>query len=38
MLIDMEVARREMVLEALMAIANNEHPRLIEERMQAHLR
>lgn len=38
MLIDTEIARREMILEALMAIANNEHPRLIEERMQAHLR
>ena len=38
MLIDTEIARREMVIEGLMAIANNEHPRLIEERMQAHLR
>lgn len=37
-LIDTEIARREMVLEALIAIANGEHPRLIEERMQAHLR
>ena len=36
-LIEAEIGRREMVLEALMAIANGEHPRLIEERMQAHL-
>lgn len=36
-LIETEIARREMVLEALVAIANGEHPHLIEERMQAHL-
>jgi chemotaxis protein MotA len=36
-LIDMDIERRELVLGAIIAIGNGEHPRLIEERTHRHL-
>lgn len=37
MLIQVDVSQREMVVEALAAIANYEHPRQLEERLQGYL-
>lgn len=37
MLLNIETTRREMILAGLMAIANGEHPQVIEERMQSYI-
>jgi chemotaxis protein MotA len=37
MLLNIETTRREMILAGLMAIANAEHPQVIEERMQSYI-
>jgi chemotaxis protein MotA len=33
-----EMKRREMLLNAWVSIANGDHPRIVEERLQAYLR